>query len=102
MSRHHATANGNIPFTAEEEAEWDAAEAEWLSKADDRAAVEHRRKRNNLLVETDWMSGTDVTMPNNWKTYRQALRDMTKTASPKLNEDGMFDSSSVTFPTKPS
>lgn len=27
MARYHATADGNIPFTAEEEAEWDAMEA---------------------------------------------------------------------------
>ena len=27
MSRHHMTAEGPIPFTAEEEAEWDAMEA---------------------------------------------------------------------------
>ena len=30
MSRHHATAQGNIPFTAEEEAEWDAMEAAYV------------------------------------------------------------------------
>lgn len=27
MTRYHATANGNVPFTPEEEAEWDAREA---------------------------------------------------------------------------
>ena len=27
MTRYHTTAEGNIPFTAEEEAEWDAMEA---------------------------------------------------------------------------
>ena len=27
MSRHHMTAEGPVPFTAEEEAEWDAMEA---------------------------------------------------------------------------
>jgi len=27
MSRHHMTAEGAVPFTAEEEAEWDAREA---------------------------------------------------------------------------
>jgi|TARA_R100000084_G_scaffold84171_1_gene39544 hypothetical protein len=94
MSRHHATANGNIPFTAEEEAEWDAAEAEWLSKADDRAAVERRRKRNELLSETDWMANSDVTMPDNWKTYRQALRDL----STHSNWPNLEDSD---WPTKP-
>lgn len=28
MTRHHMTDNGPVPFTAEEEAEWDAREAE--------------------------------------------------------------------------
>ena len=27
MTRFHATSEGNVPFTAEEEAEWDAMEA---------------------------------------------------------------------------
>ena len=30
MSRHHMTAEGAIPFTAEEEAEWDAMEAAYV------------------------------------------------------------------------
>jgi hypothetical protein len=30
MSRHHMTAEGPIPFTAEEEAEWDAMEASYV------------------------------------------------------------------------
>ena len=30
MSRHHMTAEGPIPFTAEEEAEWDAREAAYV------------------------------------------------------------------------
>ena len=30
MSRHHMTAEGPIPFTAEEEAEWDAMEATYV------------------------------------------------------------------------
>ena len=30
MSRHHMTAEGPIPFTAEEEAEWDAMEAAYV------------------------------------------------------------------------
>ena len=35
------------------------------------------------------------------KKYRQELRDMTKTAKPKIDIDGLLDKSSVTFPTKP-
>ena len=51
--------------------------------------------RNNLLSETDWMANSDVTMSDAWKTYRQALRDITNTYS-SMSDDGF------TFPTKPS
>ena len=61
-----------------------------------------RVERNRLLAETDWMANSDVTLADNWKTYRQALRDLPSGASPKLSSDGSLDMSSVTFPTKPS
>ena len=61
-----------------------------------------RERRTFLLKETDWMANTDVTMTSAWKTYRQALRDITKDAKPKLDSNGGFDESSVKFPTKPS
>ena len=53
-------------------------------------------KRDILLAETDWMGNSDVTMSNDWKTYRQALRDITKT------EPVDMALSNITFPTKPS
>ena len=55
-----------------------------------------RNKRDILLAETDWMANSDVTMSNDWKTYRQALRDITKT------EPVDMALSNITFPTKPS
>jgi len=61
-----------------------------------------RVERDRLLAETDWMANSDVTLADNWKTYRQALRDLPASASPKLSSDGSLDMSSVTFPTKPS
>lgn len=61
-----------------------------------------RVERNRLLAETDWMANSDVTLADNWKTYRQSLRDLPASASPKLSADGSLDMSSVTFPTKPS
>ena len=30
MARFHATVNGNVPFTPEEEAEWDAMDAAYV------------------------------------------------------------------------
>ena len=55
-----------------------------------------RDRRNQLLIQTDWMGNSDVTMSNDWKTYRQALRDITKT------EPVDMALSNITFPTKPS
>jgi hypothetical protein len=38
MTRYHATPEGNVPFSPEEEAEWDARIAEYEAGADARAA----------------------------------------------------------------
>ena len=78
MNRHHATAAGNVPFTAEEETERDAEEAAWAAGADDREAADARDKRNNLLAATDWTAMADApTQATAMTTYRQALRDIT-------------------------
>ena len=39
-----------------------------------------RARRNEMLASTDWTQNRDVTLSNDadWKTYRQALRDITK------------------------
>ena len=39
-----------------------------------------REVRNQKLAETDWTQSRDITLSNDadWKTYRQALRDITK------------------------
>ena len=62
-----------------------------------------RVERNTRLAATDWMSFSDSpTMSDDWKTYRQALRDLPVSVSPKLDSNGDLDLSSVTFPTEPS
>ena len=40
-----------------------------------------RSERTRRLLETDWMSNSDVTMSAAWKTYRQALRDFPDNAT---------------------
>ena len=64
-----------------------------------------REKRNKLLAESDWTQTRDNVRLNDftWVTYRQELRDITKSASfnPKLNDNGTLDESSVTWPLKP-
>ena len=65
-----------------------------------------REERNQLLSETDWMVTrsieTGVAMSNDWKTYRQALRDLPASSSPSLDEYYDLDLTSVTWPTEPS
>lgn len=76
MTRYKATPNGTVPFTPEEEAEWDAQETEYAAGADDRAAAEVRKERDAKLAATDWTASTDVTMTAEMTAYRQALRDV--------------------------
>lgn len=40
-----------------------------------------RRKRDALLVDTDWMALSDVAMSPEMATYRQSLRDITNHAN---------------------
>ena len=65
-----------------------------------------REERNQLLSETDWIVTksieTGVAIPNDWKTYRQALRDLPASSSPSLDEYYDLDLTSVTWPTEPS
>ena len=61
-----------------------------------------REERNKRLAETDWMANSDVTMSDAWKNYRQALRDLPASSSPKLTAIDGLDFTSVTWPTKPS
>ena len=49
-----------------------------------------RIQRNRILQESDWRDlpsypGTDQA---EWRTYRQALRDLTNTETPALNDNG--------------
>jgi len=85
-----------IPMTDEEQAVRDAEEKVWADEAPDRRMAELRSQRDALLVETDYMGNSDVTMSAKWKTYRQALRDIT---SQTPSDDAL---SNITFPTKPS
>ena len=95
MPRYKMVNGERIQFTAEEEAARDAEEKAWSEAAPARRMENLRMQLNNLLAETDWMGNSDVTMSADWKTYRQALRDITKT-TPADDE-----LSNITWPKKP-
>jgi len=96
-------ANGNktvdnqlVEMTDAEQKEYDDRNTTWTNAAPARRMVELRRQRDALLAETDYMALGDVTLSDAWKTYRQALRDITDTTP---SDDAL---SNITFPTKPS
>ena len=60
-----------------------------------------RIERDTRIAKTDWRASSDLTLATAWKTYRQALRDIT-TQTPKLGSDYELDLTSVTWPTEPS
>jgi hypothetical protein len=83
-----------IPLTDEEQLTREAEEKVWADGKADRNLAELRLQRNILLAETDYLALSDVTMSDAWKTYRQELRDITKTFKSMSDKD-------FKFPTKP-
>ena len=95
MPRYHNINGNQVQFTAEEETARDNEEAAWLNAAPARALADLRSKRNRLLAETDFYGNSDVTMSNDMKTYRQALRDL------PAGKDTVEKCENATWPTKP-
>ena len=84
-----------IDMTADEIATRQAEEKAWNDSAYDRSIAELRIKRNDLLSECDWMANSDVAMSDDWKTYRQELRDLPS------GLDTVEKIEAKEFPTKP-
>ncbi len=61
-----------------------------------------RIERDIRIAKTDWRASSDLTLADAWKTYRQALRDLPASATPKLDSNYELDLTSVTWPTEPS
>ena len=87
-----------VQMSSTEETARLAEEKAWNDGAFDRALDDLRTTRNKLLAESDWTQSRDVTLSNDddWKTYRQSLRDITKDLTT------VDDVDKVTWPTKPS
>ena len=68
-------------------------EAAYQARLDADKAKSIRSERDQKLKDTDWMGMSDVTMPDDWATYRQALRDVPA-------QSGFPNT--ITWPTEPS
>ena len=60
-----------------------------------------RIERDARIAKTDWRASSDLTLSNAWKTYRQVLRDLPASATPKLDSNYELDLTSVYWPTEP-
>ena len=95
MPRFKMVNGERIQLTQDEENQRDAEEAAWESGKPVRAFASLRIQRNQLLTETDFYAGSDVTMSDDMKAYRKALRDLPAT----LNNTTVLQT--ITWPEKP-
>ena len=99
-----ATAD-NTAIESDDPSKWGVT---WKQISDKMTAIdaaaplkELRRQRNIKLAETDWTALSDVTMADNMKTYRQALRDLPahKDGKDATLKNGVLEN--VKWPLKP-
>ena len=85
-----------VDLTSDEIDELVEQENAWNAGAVSRAWAALRLERDQKLAETDWMASSDLTLADNWKTYRQELRDL-----PASYNDTTVQGD-ITWPSKPS
>ena len=99
-----ADADGSA-IESEDTSKWGVT---WKQVSDKMTAIdaaapmkELRLQRDAKLAETDWTANSDVTMADNMKTYRQALRDLPahKDGKDATLKDGVLEN--VKWPQKP-
>ena len=76
MARYKYLNGELVQLTTEEENAVIAKETAWANESATRKLNQIKDIRFQKLQETDWMSNSDVTMPDYIKTWRQTLRDL--------------------------
>lgn len=100
-SEQIGTTEDNISIMSTDQTKWQITwaqiEVEMEKLKTELPLQEIRIERNHRLTDTDWVVAkaieTGTTVSDDWKTYRQALRDITKTST---------SPDDVVWPTKPS
>jgi hypothetical protein len=59
-----------------------------------------RVERDKRLAACDWRASSDLTIDVEWRTYRQELRDLPASSTPRLDSNYDLDLTSVTWPTE--
>jgi len=65
-----------VDLTSDEQTIFDNAVTDFNNKSATRKLAEIKEIRLQKLIETDYLANSDVTMPDNIKTWRQSLRDI--------------------------
>ena len=68
--------NKKVALTSQEQSFKDAEEKAWTDNSASRKLSQIKSLRLERLIETDYLANSDVTMPDNVKTWRQTLRDL--------------------------
>ena len=76
MARYKQIGNERIQLTAEEETILNAKEKAWNDKSAERKLDNIKTIRLQKLKETDYLANSDMTMPDDVATWRQAMRDI--------------------------
>ena len=77
-----------VEITGSELTEFETRESAWDSKSNKLKEIKLHRLQK--LQETDWYSNSDVTMPDNIKTWRQQLRDLPQTYTSEADYDKLL------------
>ena len=97
MANYKKMVNGvEVEMSDEEQALREAEEKAWRDGAAARRWVWLREERDRKLLKTDWRATSDLNLSDDWKTYRQELRDFPST----LNDTTVQET--ITWPEEPS
>ena len=97
MANYKKMVNGvEVEMSDEEQALREAEEKTWRDGAAARSWEWLREERDRKLLKTDWRAMSDLTLSDDWKTYRQELRDLPS----KYNDTTV--QGTITWPTEPS
>ena len=77
-------------LTAEEQAEYEARNTAWNNESENRKLAQIKQMRLQKLIETDYLANSDVTMPDNIKTWRQSLRDLPQNNTTEAEYDALL------------
>ena len=91
MTKIVSNITGERDMTAEEQAEYDARQTAYKNDAPNRKLRMIKKMRQERLEATDWMSNSDVTMPDYIKTWRQTLRDLPQNNTSESQYDTLLE-----------